>query len=231
MEMPEPGFGGRRERNKLDKLRRIKAAARELFIAKGFDEATTREIAAAAGVGVGTVFTYAQNKRDLLFLIANDELEEIARAGEAGIDPAASCLANLLAFFGLHYAFYGRQPVLSRMMLREMTFYDSGHQASRFQQIRERNIRNVGRIVALAAEAGTLRTREKPAVVGWIAFCIFQVELRRWLTTRQSLSAGMAELEHALRIFMQGLAPTPKAFRPARSRAAPRGAPRGPGKI
>ena len=215
MDMPDTGFGGQRERNKLDKLRRIKGAARDLFIAKGFDEATTREIASDAGVGVGTVFTYAENKRDLLFLIANDELEEIARSGEAGIDPEASCLANLVAFFGLHYAFYGRQPVLSRMMLREMTFYDSGRQASRFQQIRERNIRNVGRIVALAAEAGTLRGKEKPDFIGWIAFCIFQVELRRWLTTRESLSTGMAQLERALRAFMQGLEPTPAAFRAA----------------
>ena len=63
---------GLRERNKLDKLRRIKKAARELFIARGFDDTTTREIAARAGVGMGTVFLYADNKRDLLFLTAND---------------------------------------------------------------------------------------------------------------------------------------------------------------
>ena len=36
---------GQRERNKLDKLRRIKDAAREFFVAKGFDDTTTREIA------------------------------------------------------------------------------------------------------------------------------------------------------------------------------------------
>lgn len=222
MDMPEKGFG-QRERNKLDKLRRIKAAARDLFIAKGFDEATTREIAGAAGVGVGTVFTYAENKRDLLFLIANDELEDIAQAGESGIDRDVSCLANLMAFFGLHYAFYGRQPVLSRMMLREMTFYDSGRQAARFQQIRERNIRNVGRIVALAAEAGALRGKEKPDFVGWIAFCIFQVELRRWLTTKESLATGMAQLERALRAFMAGLDPTPAAFRAAAKKPEGRG--------
>jgi AcrR family transcriptional regulator len=220
MEMPGKGFGGQRERNKLDKLRRIKAAARGLFIAKGFDEATTREIASAAGVGVGTVFTYAENKRDLLFLIANDELEEIAQAGEAGIDADAACLDNLIRFFGLHYAFYGRQPVLSRMMLREMTFYESGRQAARFQEIRERNIRNVGRIVALAVGAGALRTSEKPEFVGWILFCIFQVELRRWLTTKESRSAGMAQLEQALRVFMQGLDPAPAAFGAAGKRRA-----------
>ena len=68
-----------------------------------------------------------------------------------------SCLQNLINVFGLHYEFYGRQPVLSRMMLREMTFYDSGRQAGRFQQTRERNIRIVGRIVADAIEKGSLQ--------------------------------------------------------------------------
>ncbi len=76
MDLPKSGFG-QRERNKLEKLQQIKQAARKLFIDKGFDETTTREIALQAGVGVGTVFPYAENKRDLLFLVANDELEEI----------------------------------------------------------------------------------------------------------------------------------------------------------
>jgi AcrR family transcriptional regulator len=36
-------------------------------ISKGYDDTTTREIAIRAEVGMGTVFTYADNKRDLLF--------------------------------------------------------------------------------------------------------------------------------------------------------------------
>ena len=48
---------GQRERNKRDKLRRIKAAAWELFLDKGYDATTTREIAVKAGVGLGTVFS------------------------------------------------------------------------------------------------------------------------------------------------------------------------------
>src|SRR5450759_965171 len=81
---------GQRERNNIDKLRRIKDAARELFIAKGFDDTTTREIAIRAGVGLGTVFVYAANKRDLLFLIVNDELENITKEAEASISEQAS---------------------------------------------------------------------------------------------------------------------------------------------
>ena len=226
MELPSKGFGGQRERNKTDKLRRIKAAARDLFLLKGFDEATTREIAARAGVGIGTVFTYAENKRDLLFLVANDELEALTAKGEAGVAPDRPCLDNLLRFFGIHYAYYGRQPELSRMMLREMTFYDSGRQASRFQHNRERIIRIIGGIVATAQRTGELRSREQPDFIGWVLFCVYQVELRRWLLTREPLAAGMRQLERALVLFMAGLDPAPAAprkrpGRPAGRKAAP----------
>ena len=44
-------LSGQREKNKLDKLERIRNATRELFLKKGYDETTTREIALRAGVG------------------------------------------------------------------------------------------------------------------------------------------------------------------------------------
>src|SRR5262245_20839340 len=87
---------GQREKNKRDKLLRIKNAARELFVSKGYDDTTTREIAIRAGVGMGTVFTYADNKRDLLFLIANEDLAEATRRAAADLSPRASMLTNLL---------------------------------------------------------------------------------------------------------------------------------------
>ena len=56
-----------------------------LFLQKGFDDTTTRAIALRAGVGLGTVFLYAPTKRDLLFLIINEELQaEVDRATGTG---------------------------------------------------------------------------------------------------------------------------------------------------
>jgi AcrR family transcriptional regulator len=209
---------GLRERNKTDKLRRIKDAARELFVSNGFDETTTREIAVRAGVGIGTVFTYADNKRDLLFLVANDELAEVTASAEAGVRQDAPCLQNLIDFFRHHYKFYAQQPELSRLLLREMTFYDSGRQASRFQKTREKNIKIVGDLMQMAADRKSIRTAEDPQFVGWVAFCIFQVELRRWLMSKNPvLSSGMKSLERALRLLMTGLDATPGAFNLRRS--------------
>jgi AcrR family transcriptional regulator len=222
---PKPGGGaslGQREKNKIDKLHRIKEAARELFLSKGFDDATTRAIASRAGVGIGTVFIYADNKRDLLFLVANDELEETTSKAEAGIRDDASCLQNLLTVFRHHYEFFGRQPELSRLMLREMTFYDSGRQADRFQATRERVIRLVGGIMKRALDRRTIRAPEDSGFVGWVAFCIFQVELRRWLTTKElDMDEGMAALQRALKLYMQGLAPAKESLAVA-ERARPR---------
>ena len=44
----------------------ILAAARELFATKGYEDTTIAEIARAAGVAVGTVYLYFQNKHEIL---------------------------------------------------------------------------------------------------------------------------------------------------------------------
>lgn len=204
---------GQRERNKIDKLRRIKDAARELFIAKGFDDTMTREIAIRAGVGLGTIFIYAANKRDLLFLIVNDELENITKEAEASISERASLLENLLDVSRRHYEFFGRQPALSRLVLREMVFYDSGAQAGRFQKTRERLIELIGKAAQLAIIQRSASANETPQFIGWTIFCIFQVELRRWLSHDDpNLQEGMVALQRALTLFIRGMNPTKNAL-------------------
>ena len=213
MELQLSPFSGQREKNKSEKLQRIRGAARELFIKKGFDETTTREIARRAGVGIGTVFTYAENKRDLLFLVANDDLDEVTRKAEASVRDDASCLENFLIVFRHHYKFFAKQPSLSRFLLREMTFYDFGRQANRFQKTRERNIQLIGDIVKRAADRKTIRIEEPAEFVGWVAFCVFQVELRRWLMGKeQNISTGLARLERALILCMAGWGAKPSAL-------------------
>jgi len=204
---------GQRERNKIDKLRRIKDAARELFIEKGFDDTTTREIAVRASVGLGTIFVYAANKRDLLFLIVNDELENITEEAEASVNEQASLLENLLDIFRSHYEFFKRQPALSRLVLREMVFYDSGAQAGRFQKTRERLIDLIGKAVQLAIAQDNASSNETPQFIGWTMFCIFQVELRRWLSHDDpNLREGMEALQRALTLLIKGMKPTKNAL-------------------
>jgi len=210
-DLTERGMG-RRELNKAEKLHRIKMAARELFISKGFDETTIREIATVAEVGLGTVFVYAENKRDLLFLIVNDGLEEAAGKARASINETAPLVDNLLGAFQPLYQFFARQPALSRLALREMAFYDSGIQARSFHQTREALIELAGDIVRVAIAQGKISSPETPQFIGWVTFCIYQVELRRWLAQdAPKLREGMDHLRRALKLFVQGLNPSDDA--------------------
>jgi AcrR family transcriptional regulator len=68
-----------------DKRQAILLAARELFASQGYEETTIAEIARAAGVAVGTVYLYFQNKHDILVdvcLALKTEVAQVIRSPE-----------------------------------------------------------------------------------------------------------------------------------------------------
>jgi len=101
---------GLREQKKLEKRLRIRAAARELFSKYGYDAATLRQIAKRANVGLGTVFAYAKDKRDLIFLIANEELSAILDGALRRPNSDQSLADQILALFDPHYRYFGKDP-------------------------------------------------------------------------------------------------------------------------
>jgi AcrR family transcriptional regulator len=198
--------GGRRESNKSDKLRRIKDAAREYFLTRNFDKATTRDIAARANVALGTLFTYASDKRDLLFLAVNDEFDEIVATAEKIVRPDSPLVDNFLAVFALFYRYFARHPNLSRLLLREMIFYESGQQARRFLASREKLLALSTQIVRQSIERSDIESDEPADFVAWLVFSIYQAEVRRWLwTDKPSYRAGMTRLRRALVLFINGV--------------------------
>ena len=76
-EVPPGRPAGVRERSKLERQGRIIQAARTLFTERGYDATTMSAIAAAAGLGKGTIFNYVPDKRDIIFLIFNDEMSSV----------------------------------------------------------------------------------------------------------------------------------------------------------
>lgn len=203
-----PTAVGRRQANKQDKLRRIKEAARALFIAKGYDETSMREIAQRAGVALGTPFSYAADKRDLLFLTVNNELEDAALRAAAAVTDTASVRQNLLAAFRVVYEFFGREPRLARLTLREMQFYQVGPQAERFLQTRNRMIELSVRAIAIAQRNGEIRADEDARTVGMVVFSSFQMAIRLWLMRKRvRVEDGIAELARFIDVILKGLSP------------------------
>lgn len=204
---------GQRERNKAEKLRRIRQAARGLFLEKGYDDTTVREIAERADVGFGTLFTYASDKRDLLFLIFNDELVEVVEEAFAAAARERVLLRQLVLFFKSFYRFFAQQPALSRLMLRELAFYVEGKQARQFQESRDELLRRLAVLVASAQESGRISSPEEPEELALALFAMYTSELRRWLRVDEpDLAAGLAHLEKMLRLQIVGFGPKTAAL-------------------
>jgi len=199
---------GLRERNKAEKLQRIRKAARALFIKRGYDDTTMRDIAKRAGVGFGTLFTYASDKRDLLFLIFNDELDDIVDSAFVRAAKEHVFLDQLVAYYGGFYSFFAPQPELSRVVLREMTLYLKGRQAEQFQASCGRMIGHLASFVAQACAAKQIRTHEEPQLVAQALLSTFASEIRRWIAADdRALKQGLARLRQMLALQVSGLAP------------------------
>lgn len=117
---------GRRARSKAAKLARIRAAADELFTARGFAAVTTSEIAERADVAEGTLFRYAASKAELLLMVHNDRLRAALAAGRAAADAGGAAaddpVAAVVALVAPIAAAAGEQPDDGRAYQRELLF-------------------------------------------------------------------------------------------------------------
>jgi AcrR family transcriptional regulator len=205
---PPPGDvePGRRARNKQEKSLRLRAAARELFVERGYDQATTREIALRAGIGMGTLFTYAHDKRDLLFLIVNDELEALAAAGFAQIDPALPAPAQITALFRGFFEFFAQQPDLARFILREQTFFESAPQARRFLAARELLLDQIARRLRHWQADATVRPAVNAENAARAIVALFAGIVRDcFAEPKPDIEAGLARLRQLIELLFAGI--------------------------
>ena len=197
---------GTRQQKKLETRQRIRTAAYELFSKRGYDQATLRGIAQQAHVALGTLFNYADDKRDLVFLIVNEELDQVTTESLRAAGRSRSLLEQLMALFRLHYEYFARNTGLSRILLRELVFYSSGKQAEEFHEIRERLFGGIEALIQEAQKARRLSTREDAAVIARHIFFTFSAAVRWWIATpHPKPGEGIEDLRRLLKLQFRGL--------------------------
>ncbi|WP_243689365.1 TetR/AcrR family transcriptional regulator [Geotalea toluenoxydans] len=67
------------EQTKQENRLRILGKAAELFIAKGFEDCTTRDLALAAGLATGTLFNYFPSKETLAMTMVSRHSARVAK--------------------------------------------------------------------------------------------------------------------------------------------------------
>ena len=209
---------GRRERSKQDKRLRIISAAREVFSEKGYDNATTREIADRADVAIATLFVYAQDKRDLLFMLINDALDRIVEDSQQSIPSSASFVDKVMHLFNRQHEYFATEVNLARAAVRESFYWTpvdgdeadavpQPAEATRFAERHRRGLRYLQDLVAGAQRAGHLRHDLSPARVAWLIVSVYRAETLRWLQGPDPKPAAIRrDLSSLMQVIVDGLA-------------------------
>jgi AcrR family transcriptional regulator len=197
---------GRRERNKLAKLQRIEAAARELFAKDGYENTTTRAIATAADVATGTFFVYFPNKVHLLVHLYERDLGALTDGELDAIPEGTPVIDACMRVFDAVYDFYEKDQALACSFVKEMMFL----KVTEHPDMLNTTMRYLGRLTALidqAKERGEVRQDLGSPLAAQQLFAIYYWGLVTWLgpglMTREQLSL-MTRM--SLEQLMRGLA-------------------------
>jgi AcrR family transcriptional regulator len=194
---------GRREQNKAEKLARIEKAARKLFAKKGFEAATTREIAAAANIGIGTLFSYFPEKHDLVvYLFEKDIAGNVARALER-VPRDAGLVEQLLFAFRAFHDFYEEQPELGRAYLSRVLFMNE-EQRNRLNVTNLTSLSDLADLARAAKERGELRPDADPMQCAYHALSLYHLGLVGWLSGIYPRAFHEQQLERSLHEMMRG---------------------------
>ena len=207
---------GLRGRNKAEKLARIEKAGRALFARRGFDATTTRAIAEKAGIGIGTLFLYFPEKKDLLIHLFHRDIAAVEADIFATLKAGAPLAAQLEHVFGKLYAYYARDLALSRVFLQELMFLEAA-QRGRVTAFTADFLRRVAELIAAAQARGELRRGVDARQTAYAAFGLYCFTLINWVGgILPSLAAARDQLAASLAVLLTGLTATPAA-RPRRT--------------
>jgi AcrR family transcriptional regulator len=208
---------GLRERNKLEKRRRIYQAARQLFEKQGYDSTTMRQVARAADVGEGTVFLYARDKRELLFRIFKDELVRVFDEAFAQVPEDVAFLEQIIAFTTPILRFLQPHGTLARILVREQ-FNLTGPAQEEFAALQASINGKFGRLLQGARQQGQIRSDQDTATLIDAIWANFRFYADDWLGQRKPmLNDGVTRIRTGMTLLFEGIA-TESASRSSRAR-------------
>ena len=195
-----------REISRRSSLSKLIATARQLFVEVGYDKATVRKIAEMSGLGMGTVFHYISEKRDLIYLIFNERAEERIERALASLQPWQDLRAKFLSIAESHYQELALEPELGRILLAEIEHTSRGKHYLRHQEIRERQQQGVEVLIAEAQQAGELRTDLSAEVIAKAMFFLYSSCGRAWINSDDpTWRTGLRQLAEVLDVLLQGV--------------------------
>ena len=130
-------------------------AAAAVFVASGV-EAPVRDIAAKAGVGMGTIYRHFPTRADLIIAVYRHQVEACAEAGPALLEASATPYAALGQWINLFVDFLVTKHGLAAVLQSDKASFDSLH-----AHFLDRLVPVCSQILGAAAASGEIRSDVK----------------------------------------------------------------------
>jgi len=115
-------MAGIREYKKQQTRQAIMQAAIKLFSEKGFEKTSIEELARAAGIGKGTIYSYFQTKTDILHAFCEDELVCLHQELTGNADKEISLLQQMVAIYMSEFRLITENREFGRLFMQQTAF-------------------------------------------------------------------------------------------------------------
>jgi AcrR family transcriptional regulator len=182
---------------------KVLAAARRLFSEEGYEGATIRDIAAAAGMSTGAVFANFTDKSDLFREIMLADMIALGEAMREAADRAKGVDDALLKMFTAGYTFYKSQLPLARAAFSVGWTPEEGPQlrnSEPSQQLIEQIIDQLN----AGVERGELGQEAEVKLRGQMLFEAYLSNYKQAIFEGWSLEALQARSRDQIRVLLAG---------------------------
>ena len=201
---------GIREQKKRRTRNAIMEAAVRLFSEKGFEKTSIEQLALAAGIGKGTIYSYFQTKTEIFHAFCEDELDFIHSELLAKTDPDALLIEQLMILYMGEFSLISKNKEFGRLLMQQMVFpVETDHVKTR--EIDDRWLTLVFSICRRAQDRNELRRNLDLLYIASHFYGLYIMTISAWYSGRIQTEEVGPGLRMLFQQALDGLAPPDRA--------------------
>ena len=182
---------------------RVLSAARRLFTERGYEGATIRDIAQAAGMSTGAVFASFSDKSELFDEILTADYEVIYAQMKQASLTATTVEEGVIGMFAVAYGFHVDQlPLLQASIAVSWTRSETAERRNRGHLKHIFNLLNG--VLTRGAERGELKSEADVKLLAEIIWDVYVANYRRAIFDAWSVEALLSRLSDQLKVILAG---------------------------
>lgn len=195
-----------REKKKQQTRQAIMQAAIKLFSKKGFEKTSIEELAKAAGIGKGTIYSYFQTKTDILHAFCEDELEDLHHELTTNADKEIPILKQMVAIYMSEFRHITENREFARLFMQE-TVFPRDVDLDRHLEHENGYFKLLFPLLEKAQERGELRKDIELLHITGHFYGLYLLLVSAWFTGRIQTEEAEIALETLFGQAMEGLQP------------------------